>query len=520
MLKVRSWIAVAVAGASCLAAGLGQKPAKTSKLSAGPAYTSKDGKTGPKFPSVDVVVRLRGADDAPLALNPKDVKLFSGGNQLAAGDSLRTFAEAGYGVKTILALDLSGSMSGAPLAAVRTTIARFVNNAREQDRVEVLTIADDTRIEVPFGADKATLAERLKTVRSRGTMTRLYDGLLFAMEQLQGSPPALHQLTVISDGHDEGSKHSIDDVIKQATADKVQIDSIGLSRSHLEYLQVLEHISQATGGRYARASSPQELDGLIDQGIKAMRATPVVAFKTEKLSADGKTHHAELRWQPGNLAASVDVHAPLIANRWLIWVWVLAGCFVAGAILLIVAARRRQPEPAATVQPAQEQPQSVQAPPSTQPMAKWSASAEAEEHGSAQPPLRTYSPTVVQEAARPPQPPVRAKTRVAAFFDGAQDGQGAVLEATAGPFAGQSFPIAGEFLIGALPGNDLVIAGDPTLSGFHARVRLADSVLTVEDTHSTNGTHVNGVRLGQDRKLLKPGDEIRVGRSVFRVRGG
>jgi pSer/pThr/pTyr-binding forkhead associated (FHA) protein len=60
--------------------------------------------------------------------------------------------------------------------------------------------------------------------------------------------------------------------------------------------------------------------------------------------------------------------------------------------------------------------------------------------------------------------------------------------------------------------------GDPTLSGFHARVRLADSVLTIEDAHSTNGTHVNGVRLGQERKLLKPNDEIRLGRSVFRVR--
>jgi pSer/pThr/pTyr-binding forkhead associated (FHA) protein len=65
-----------------------------------------------------------------------------------------------------------------------------------------------------------------------------------------------------------------------------------------------------------------------------------------------------------------------------------------------------------------------------------------------------------------------------------------------------------------------MIPDDPTLSGFHARVRLADQVLTIEDSRSTNGTYVNGVKLGQDRKLLKPDDEIRVGRSVFRVRGG
>ena len=515
MLKPTPWIAAVLVGAGCAASSWAQTSSQ--RLSAGPAYTSNDGKAGPQFPRIDVVVRLAGADGAPVALKSKDLRLFSSGAQVAGGSSLRTFAETGYGVKAILALDLSGSMSGAPLAAVRSTMARFVNQARDQDRVEVLTIADDTRVEVPFGADKTTLAERLKNVSSRGTLTRLYDGMLFATEQLEGAPPALRQLTVISDGHDEGSKHSIDEVIQQAIADKVQIDSIGLSRSHPEFLKTLEHISQATGGRYAHANSPQELDALIDQGIRALQATPVVAFKTENLAADGLTRKVELRWQPGNLAASVDVHAPLITNPWLIWVWVLAACFVAGTALLLVARRRRRLESAQPAPPVPAPPQPVQAPQHAQPPASWPGMTVLPEIKPTPPP-RAYTPTVVLEEEPPPAPKARAKTRVAAFFDAGPDVPGAVLEATAGPLEGKRFPVTGELLIGAVAGNDLVIAGDPTLSGFHARVKLADSVLTIEDTHSTNGTHVNGVRLGQGRKLLKPGDEIRVGQSIFRVR--
>jgi hypothetical protein len=418
-------------------------------------------------------------------------------------------------------------MSGAPLAAVRATMARFVNQAHDQDRVAVLTIADDTRVEVPFGADKATLADRLKSVSSRGTLTRLYDGALFALAQLEGAPPEFRQLTIISDGHDEGSIHSIDEVIKQALQDKIQIDSIGLSRSHPEFLQSLERISKATGGRYAKADSPDELDGLIEQGIRTMRATPVVLFKTEKLAADGKTHNVQVRWEPGSLTASVDVHAPQIADQYLVWAAIAGGCLLLVVVLLIVALKRKRPEPPAPIRLVQEPPPPIQRPPRTEPLVNRPPISEAPEPRPAPPPVRAYTPTVVDEEppAPPPEPPAppapkRSKTRVAAFFHAEEGSHGAVLEAIAGPVAGKSFPITGELLIGALAGNDLVISGDPTLSGFHARVRLADSVLTIEDAHSTNGTHVNGERLGQDRKLLKPGDEIRMGRSVFRVRSG
>lgn len=522
MPKQAAWIAVALIGAGICAAawiesGAAQAPSGPLKLNAGPAYTGKDGKDGPQFPRIDLLVRLSGGNGAQPVFKPGDLKVFFGGSEVSTGDSIRTFGDAGYGVKSILALDLSGSMSGAPLAAVRSTIARFVNQAGDQDRVEVLTIADDTRIDVPFGADKSVLAERLRQVTSRGTQTHLYDGLLDALAELSGTPPVCRQLTVISDGHDEGSRHTIDEVIQKAVEEKVSIDSIGITRSHPEFLQSLVRISQATGGNYARASGPEQLDALIDHGIQAMRAAPVVAFKLSRVPGDGKTHNLELRWQPEHLTATVDVQTPLIANSWTVWVWVLIACFLTGVVLLAVSrhqARRRQfvaAQPAALDHAQQRTP----APSAVRHSGE--TVVEADKAAAPAPPARAYAPTVV-EGDSPAQPPMRAKTRVAAFFN-AVDG-GPMLEATAGPVTGKSYPVGGELLIGALDGNDLAIPDDPTLSGFHARVRLADSVLTIEDSRSTNGTFVNGVRLGTDRKLLKPGDEIRVGRSVFRVRGG
>jgi pSer/pThr/pTyr-binding forkhead associated (FHA) protein len=59
---------------------------------------------------------------------------------------------------------------------------------------------------------------------------------------------------------------------------------------------------------------------------------------------------------------------------------------------------------------------------------------------------------------------------------------------------------------------DLVIAGDPFLSARHLRVRAELGRAFVEDLDSTNGVFI---RL-RGQIELRPGDEIVIGRQVFR----
>jgi pSer/pThr/pTyr-binding forkhead associated (FHA) protein len=68
--------------------------------------------------------------------------------------------------------------------------------------------------------------------------------------------------------------------------------------------------------------------------------------------------------------------------------------------------------------------------------------------------------------------------------------------------------------IGREPGRDIVLA-DQTVSRRHAVIqRIGDSLLIV-DEGSSNGTFVNGVRVTSQQ--LKPGDEVRLGSSAFRL---
>lgn len=80
---------------------------------------------------------------------------------------------------------------------------------------------------------------------------------------------------------------------------------------------------------------------------------------------------------------------------------------------------------------------------------------------------------------------------------------------------GQQMPVDRELILGREATCDLVLDKGKA-SRRHARLSPADDGLWVEDLGSTNGTFVNGARIAE-RTLLRAGDELRGGDSVFRV---
>jgi hypothetical protein len=83
-----------------------------------------------------------------------------------------------------------------------------------------------------------------------------------------------------------------------------------------------------------------------------------------------------------------------------------------------------------------------------------------------------------------------------------------------GPEAGRSIELDGEIVIGR-EGADLTIA-DPELSRRHALLRPVDGGVEIEDLGSTNGTFVNGERIGEPVKIVT-GASVELGDSRLAV---
>ena len=92
--------------------------------------------------------------------------------------------------------------------------------------------------------------------------------------------------------------------------------------------------------------------------------------------------------------------------------------------------------------------------------------------------------------------------------------QGHTLRATEGPAAGSVIPTDAPVVIGRNAAGPGGLAGDPELSGQHARIYEHAGRLVVEDLGSTNGTFVNDERVTEPR-YLAAGDRVRVGKTML-----
>jgi hypothetical protein len=111
--------------------------------------------------------------------------------------------------------------------------------------------------------------------------------------------------------------------------------------------------------------------------------------------------------------------------------------------------------------------------------------------------------------ATPPPPPISSQ---------APPASGVRLVAEGGPFDGRVFTLPpGLVTVGRAVDNDLVF-DDPSLSRKHARVHREGNRIEVEDLGSSNGSFVNGRRVGTG--AAGPGDVIRFGDLSFRCEGG
>ncbi len=99
---------------------------------------------------------------------------------------------------------------------------------------------------------------------------------------------------------------------------------------------------------------------------------------------------------------------------------------------------------------------------------------------------------------------------------GPSGGLGSRLVCVSGPYLGQSFPLThAPVRIGRAPERDVALPADTSVSRSHAKITYENGRHTVSDDGSSNGTFVNGARVG-DARPLNAGDMIQIGDTAFR----
>lgn len=157
-------------------------------------------------------------------LTQDDFKVYENG----VPQKLSVFAHADIPVTMGIVIDDSGSMKD-KRPAVNAAAISFVKTSNVQDQVFVVNFNDVYYLDTPgdFAANAEDLKSALDKIDSRGG-TALYDAVDAALDHLKLGNRDKKVLLVITDGEDNSSRYTFDELVRTAQKSDAVIYSIGL----------------------------------------------------------------------------------------------------------------------------------------------------------------------------------------------------------------------------------------------------------------------------------------------------
>lgn len=298
-----------------------------------------------QFPRVTAYVSVTDAAGEPVAVSPSQLKLLENGRPIAA-DDISGAGDIGP-LATILVIDTSGSMnSGGKLQAAKSAARSYIEDAREDDLIGILSFNTEVQYVQPLTKDRAALLEAISALRARND-TAMYDALAQAME-LVGAVEGRRAIIVMTDGLDNRSVLSSPELVQTLSAAGLTVSTIGLgdpthSQGAVTSLDEtgLKALATEAGGQYGYASDAESLQGLYERFGRALQSEYVITYTSPSSLRDGvnRALSVELASGAGSSAASPISYNPggLVPEVAEPASWTLFAALVIGLLLLLFA---------------------------------------------------------------------------------------------------------------------------------------------------------------------------------------
>lgn len=254
-----------------------------------------------QFPSLSAVVNVLDAKARPVAgLDTASFRATIDGEP-ATVEGLQTAVDSQVSLAVVLAVDVSGSMSGEPLAAAQTAATEFVRGLSPQDTAAVLTFGDSVNVVQDSSPDQAAVIGALEGLQAVGD-TALFDATSRATAKALESPSPRKVIILLSDGVDYGGKSIVtrDESIAQARAAGVPIYTIGLGEDVDK--AYLNELAQATDARFLETPTPQGLSQLYADIAGVLRGQYIVSLQSSGVDRSAP-HTLELSVTVGAVTA-------------------------------------------------------------------------------------------------------------------------------------------------------------------------------------------------------------------------
>lgn len=269
------------------------------------------------FPSVSLLVTVRNGYGGPIAgLTPANFDVSEDATlQARPIQAVEPLVDPALPVTVLLAIDISGSMTGAKLRDAQEAARRFLDSLSAQDSAALIAFAGsidlagaDPAREVDFTGDTAALNRSIDALRAGGA-TPLYDTAAKAVRWAAAQPAGNRAVLLFTDGKEEraqdgsgGSRIANDDTaIREANRAGIPVFTVGLGADADE--GYLRRLALETGGAYQHAQDSAELAARFRAVSDLLKQQYRITYSSG-LPADGQTHPVMVAVRVGESTAS------------------------------------------------------------------------------------------------------------------------------------------------------------------------------------------------------------------------
>jgi Ca-activated chloride channel family protein len=217
-----------------------------------------------------------------------------------------------------LVLDNSSSML-TRRAMVTAGVRAFAESNRRDDQAFTMVFNEHVRPGLPGTVaftSNATLLQASVAAIPPGGQTALYDAVIAALDHLETAERQKHVLVVLSDGEDNASRQSEDEMMRRAEQSNALIYAVSTARldTSVGNERLMRRLARRTGGEVYTSRTEREVIAAFGEIGTKIRRGYTLGYVSTNASHDGSYRKVMVRvFAPGMRAPTVHVRDGYLA---------------------------------------------------------------------------------------------------------------------------------------------------------------------------------------------------------------
>jgi Ca-activated chloride channel family protein len=217
-------------------------------------------------------------------------------------EEITFFSDEDAPVSVGILFDVSGSMSGDKVHRARDALAHFIQTSHDRDEYFLIGFNSRAQLLMDRTRDGQAVLDKLTFVQTKNN-TALYDACYLGVERVQRGTHPKRALLLISDGQDNNSRYTFNELRRVLKESDVVLYAIGIlggsdvgSALGMEGQGILDELAGVSGGKAFYPRSGAEMDDIFEQIALELRHQYSIGYKPPAF--DGKWHKIKVKVSP------------------------------------------------------------------------------------------------------------------------------------------------------------------------------------------------------------------------------